>query len=252
MKSHIKRGYLFIFFILVYILGQSDIQDYRKPAFFLAFFTSVVVLYIIKNTYVAHLISLLLIIGCSVYNISYAVFIIPPYLLILVYRSIIKKIRLTDSKKKHNIGVGHTGLHFLILLGLAEIIYVLVKSFDNEFYAYYKDAVEIVGLTVALVVIFAVGSFSKKAEQKAMQDYKVSKNDYITLNLVNFVGMFLFLSSLAVNYGAYQDLQVHYTVMCFAWSVWMCVLVYEKNPVTEVLLDLIKEKIKEVSERRIK
>lgn len=252
LKTRNKTGFLFFFIGFVSFLGLSELHNVQKTISFTAFVVAVSALYLIKNVYAAYLISLLLMVGYSVYNISYGIFIIPVYLLIIVYRIIIKKVDNSGGKKRHNGDVGHSGLHFLIILGLAEIIYALVKLFENDFFSYYGDADELVVLAVALTAIFIGGSFSKRLEKKIQQVYKVNKKNYITLNLVNFVGMFLFFSSVFLHYGAYQDLQFDYYVVCFPWTIWLCVLVYEKNPITEAMLELIEEGIKKVSERRIK
>ena len=252
MKGRIKAEYLFLFFGLISFVGLSSVHEPKRLIMFSVYSLAVLALYIIKNKYIAYPVSVLLIAGYSVYSISHAVFMIPSYLMIVVYKNIIRKIRAAEGKKTRGNEISHMGLHFLILLALVEIIYAVLRFFENEFYAYYNNAGELVALAVALTVIFVSGCFSSKVEKEARGSCRVSKNNYVTLNLVNFTGMLLFLGSVALNYGAYQDFQINYTVVCFPWSVWLCVLVYEKNPITEAMLKLIEEKLKEISERRIK
>lgn len=252
MKSHIKTGYLFLYIAFISLLGIVNVRDIQSAVSYLVFFAAIAVLYLVKNKYVSYGLSILLLTAYAIYKINYAIFMIPVYLLIIIYRGIMRKIRLTDSKKIRSIEVGHTGLHFLILLGLGVGIYAVSISSTNYLYQYYSHGGEIEVMAVVLIAIFLIGLFSKKLEKEVRQSHKVNTKNFATLNLVNFVAMFLFFSSAFLNYAAYQDLQAVYQIAFFPWTVWLCVLVYEKNPITESILKLIEEEIKKISERRIK
>lgn len=252
MKSHIKTGYLFLYIAFISLLGIVYIRDIQSAVSYLVFFAAVAVLYLIKNKYISYGLSILLLSAYAVYKINYVIFMIPVYLLIIMYRSIMKKIRVTDGKKSRNAEVGHMGLHFLILLGLGAVIYAVSRCFANDVYQYSVNGDEIAVMAVVLIAVFLIGLFSKKLEREVRQSCKVNTKNFVTLNLVNFVAMFLFFSTVFLNYAAYQDLQVSYLVAFYPWTVWLCVLVYEKNPITESILKLIEEEIKKISERRIK
>lgn len=252
MKNLFKPENLFIYFISISFLGLLYYNDFLKIVSFLTFTAAVLVLFLFKNKFLAYGLSLILMLVCAINHNQYMIFIMPVYLLIIIYRNIIKKISADSSKKARHGNIGHIGLHFMILLALGGGLFAWNKFLKNDYFAYYKEADELPVIAVAMVVIFVVGAFSKNVSREVRRILKISNENYITLNLVNLTALLMFSSSVFLNYAAYQDLQINYTVVCFPWMVWLCVLVYEKNPITEAILKLIEEEIKKISERRIK
>lgn len=249
MKSHIKNASLFVFIISICLFKVIDYTNLTDILYLVGFIAATVVLYIIKNKYIALGLGVIILIVSSLYDISCIVFSIPAFLLISVYRSAIPKLKLSDKKNQRHATTEAFFLQMLFLLGIAGGIYFFIRSINSDFYAYIGDFEGATLISLALIAVFAIGCFSKAIKANIKNIYKISTHDYATLNLFNFIALFLFIITLLFCYMNYSSMQVRFPAVFFPWHTWLCVLVLEKNPITETIFILIEKEIKKVSEK---
>ena len=249
MKCNIKNiG--FIIFVLAACLSHSIVADGRVDIIYLLFFSvAMLSLYLIKNRYASYLAGAVVLIALAVYCVDYAFFTVPVFLLTIVYRSAMNKISASEGKNKHRMATENVWLQLIIMLGVAEGIYSVVLLTNNQYNIYFKDFKSGSVIFLLLAVIFIAGSFSKALKSSTAKFYKVSKQDYSTLSLFNFVSLFMFAGTVLYSCAKFEELQVSSTRIYFPWAVWLCAFIFEKNPMTEAMLVLLEEKIKKVSDR---
>jgi len=252
MKSCIKNRIFFLYVILISFFSSSRFEIFKEVIYICVFVALVLCLYFIKNRYVAYGLSVILLAGYSVYNINLALFMIPVFLLIVVHRYYIEKINALKEKKKHKSEMNHIWLHLLIALGVAEAIYAAVSFYGSDYHTFIGTTDTAVIVAEALIAVFALGAFSETVKSKARHICKVNNSDYVTLIFINFIGVFLFGVALFLNYVTPSKTLVNISIVCLPWAVWLAVMVYEKNPVTEAIFIVVEEKLKKISERCIK
>ena len=196
MKSHIKNASLFVFIISICLFRVIDYTNLTDILYLIGFIAATVVLYIIKNKYLALVLGIIILIASSLYDISCIVFSIPAFLLISVYRSAIPKLKQSDKKNQRHAATEAFFLQMLFLLGIAGVIYFFIRSINSDFDAYIGDFEGATLICLALIEVFAIGCFSKVVKANIKNIYKISTHNYSTLNLFNFIALFLFIITL--------------------------------------------------------
>lgn len=251
-KFCIKDSKLFVFILLICFFSSSKFSHISEIIYASVFMAFISALYLIKNRHVAYILSIAIIAVYSVYNVEYAFFIVPVSLLVLIYKNLASKMRQPDSKKKYKSTAEHMLLNLMLILGVAEGICFFREYFKNDICDFIGDINRTIVVAVVMVVLFVSGAFFKSVQKTVTSNFKISSRDYYTLIYTNFVAIILFAVSVFGVYTTYQTFKMNISVVRFPWTVWLCVLVYEKNPITESILKLIEEEIKKISERRIK
>ena len=249
MKSHIKNAALFILIIAICLFRAIDYSNLPGIFYMVGFVVAALILYIIKNKYISLCLGVIILICSSLYDINCAVFSVPVFLLMVVYKSAIPKLKLSDKKNQHHATTEGFFLQLLFFLGVAGGVYFIIKSLNADISAYIGDFVGATLILLALVVVFASGCFSKSVRANVKKHHKISVQDYSALNRINFTSLFLFIITLLLCYINYQSVRVGFPTVFFPWQVWLCVLVFEKNPITETMFVLIENEIKKVSEK---
>lgn len=252
MKSNIKDCLIYIYIILACFFASSSFDGLQDVIHVSVFLAAVAALYLIKNRYIAYGLSAALLICYTVYNIKYALFMLPVFFLIVFHRSCMKKISMAKCKTNKKSEINSVWLHLFILSGTVGAIFAVIRFFESDYQSFVGETDMGVIVAEALIGIFLMGSFSEKVKTKVKNTHKVSNKDYATLNLINFVGVFLFAVTVFCEYAMSQELSIEIYVVCFPWTVWLVVLLYENNPITDAVLALIEEEIKKISEIRIK
>lgn len=237
---------------MISFFSSSRFEIFKEVIYICVFVALVLCLYFIKNRYVAYGLSVILLAGYSVYNINLALFMIPVFLLIVVHRYYIEKINAPKGEKKNKSEVNHIWLHLLIALGVAEAIYAAVSFYGSDYHTFFGITDMVIIVAEVLISVFVLGAFSKTVKSKVRQISKINNSDYATLILINFISVFLFGVALFLNYVTPSKTLVNISTVCFPWAVWLAIMVYEKNPVTEAIFIVVEEKLKKISERCIK
>ncbi len=249
MKNIIKNAGLFFLIVGIYSLRTTAFDKIGDLIFLGVFISATVILYLIRNKYIAYGFSVTLLLLSSFYDECCVFFMMPAFLLIIIYRNLTVKLSVSHKKNQHNISSENAWLLLLNAFGAGIGFYSLVKIIHTNPDVYMRDFIVVPIILIILGAVFALGSFSKTVKNNVKKGYKMVNSEYSILSFINFVALFLFANNVLYNYAKYPELKFSFIAINLPWVVWLCVLVYEKNPIIDTMFELLEKKLRKVSGR---